>query len=204
GRRGPHPPGQSRRRHRRGPRRDGAAGLRPDGAGGGHRSAAGAGVRDGAGGMTSVPSTTTGAPSAARSETSPADAPGPAPASAPAPASRRRRLRRGLAASWQLYLLAAPALIFFLIFNYVPMYGVQIAFKDFIANKGITGSPWTGFENFERFFGSFYFWRLLRNTLALSLYQMLLFPLPIILALALNELRSRLFKRFSQTLTYAP
>ena len=61
----------------------------------------------------------------------------------PAPASRRRRLRRGLASSWQLYLLAAPALIFFLIFNYVPMYGVQIAFKDFIASRGITGSPWT-------------------------------------------------------------
>ena len=122
----------------------------------------------------------------------------------PAPASRRRRLRRGLASSWQLYLLAAPALIFFLIFNYVPMYGVQIAFKDFIASRGITGSPWTGFENFERFFGSFYFWRLLRNTLALSVYQMVLFPLPIILALALNELRSRFFKRFSQTLTYAP
>jgi putative aldouronate transport system permease protein len=81
---------------------------------------------------------------------------------------------------------------------------VQIAFKDFIANRGITGSPWVGFENFERFFGSFYFWRLLKNTLALSLYQLLLFPLPIILALALNELRSRFFKRFSQTLTYAP
>ncbi|MCT1435772.1 ABC transporter permease [Brachybacterium paraconglomeratum] len=121
-----------------------------------------------------------------------------------APISRGRRLRRGLASSWQLYLLAAPALIFFLVFNYVPMYGVQIAFKDFIANRGITGSPWIGFENFERFFGSFYFWRLLKNTLALSLYQLLLFPLPIVLALALNELRSRLFKRFSQTLTYAP
>ena len=121
-----------------------------------------------------------------------------------APISRGRRLQRGLASSWQLYLLAAPALIFFLVFNYVPMYGVQIAFKDFIANRGITGSPWVGFENFERFFGSFYFWRLLKNTLALSLYQLLLFPLPIVLALALNELRSRLFKRFSQTLTYAP
>ena len=154
--------------------------------------------------MRAAPVAPTGSPSAAHPETSPDGAPDAAPASTPAPASRRRRLRRGLAASWQLYLLAAPALIFFLIFNYVPMYGVQIAFKDFIATKGITGSPWTGFENFERFFGSFYFWRLLRNTLALSLYQMLLFPLPIILALALNELRSRLFKRFSQTLTYAP
>lgn len=75
--------------------------------------------------MRAAPAAPTGPPSAAHPETSPADAPGPAPASAPAPASRRRRLRRGLAASWQLYLLAAPALIFFLIFNYVPMYGVD-------------------------------------------------------------------------------
>jgi len=136
----------------------------------------------------------------------PPTAPGPSGTAAvrPAPPSRRRRLRRGFAASWQLYLLAAPALIFFLVFNYVPMYGVQIAFKEFIATRGITGSPWTGLENFERFFSSFYFWRLLRNTLILSVYQLILFPLPIILALSLNELRSRIFKKFTQTLTYAP
>ncbi|MGO1199802.1 MAG: ABC transporter permease [Dermabacteraceae bacterium] len=120
------------------------------------------------------------------------------------PVSRRRRFARRARASWQLYVLVAPALIFFLIFNYVPMYGVQIAFKDFIASAGIWDSPWAGFEHFERFFHSFYFWRLLRNTLLLSLYQVLLFPLPIILALALNEVRKQLFKRFAQTLTYAP
>lgn len=123
---------------------------------------------------------------------------------APAPAPRRRRVLRSLRSSWQLYLLAAPALIFFLIFNYVPMYGAQIAFKDFIASQGIWGSEWTGFEHFQRFFDSYYFWRLLRNTLVLSVYQVILFPLPIILALALNEVKNVLFKRFAQTLTYAP
>ncbi|SDS40942.1 ABC transporter permease [Microlunatus soli] len=116
---------------------------------------------------------------------------------------RRRRLRR-LRGSWQLYLLAAPALLFFLIFNYVPMYGVQIAFKDFVARQGILGSEWVGLKHFERFFNSFYFWRLLRNTLLLGLYQIVLFPLPIILALSINEVKNRLFKRFTQTLTYAP
>ncbi|MGO1286377.1 MAG: ABC transporter permease, partial [Brachybacterium sp.] len=69
---------------------------------------------------------------------------------------------------------------------------------------GIWGSSWVGFEHFERFFDSYYFWRLLRNTLVLSLYQLLLFPLPIILALALNEVKNHVFKRFAQTLTYAP
>lgn len=84
------------------------------------------------------------------------------------------------------------------------MYGVQIAFRDFIPSQGFWGSPWVGFKHFERFFGSFYFWRLLGNTLLLSLYQLVLFPLPIILAFSLNEVKNVLFKRFAQTLTYAP
>jgi putative aldouronate transport system permease protein len=117
---------------------------------------------------------------------------------------RRGRFVRRVRASWQLWVLVLPAVVFFLIFNYVPMYGVQIAFKDFVASKGIWGSDWVGFKHFERFFGSFYFWRLLWNTLALSLYQLILFPLPIILALSLNEVKNTVFKRFSQTLTYAP
>src|SRR5699024_12563607 len=70
---------------------------------------------------------------------------------APVRPSRWSRLRRSLRSNWQLYLLAAPALIFFLIFNYVPMYGAQIAFKDFIASHGIWGSDWTDFKNFYRF-----------------------------------------------------
>lgn len=112
----------------------------------------------------------------------------------------RRRLRQ----SWQLYVLILPAMAYFVVLHYVPMYGVQIAFKRFLASKGIWGSPWVGFEHFERFFRSFYFWRLIRNTLVLSAYQLVLFPLPIILALSLNELRNGAFKKWAQTLTYAP
>jgi putative aldouronate transport system permease protein len=126
------------------------------------------------------------------------------PAAPAAVAVRRGRLRRRIRASWQLWLLVLPAVVFFFVFKYIPMYGVQIAFKDFIASKGIWGSDWVGLEHFRRFFGSFYFWRLLKNTLVLSLYQLILFPLPIILALSLNEVKSRFFKRFAQTLTYAP
>lgn len=119
-------------------------------------------------------------------------------------APRKKPFGAKVAANWQLYLLALPAIVYFLIFNYVPMYGAQIAFRDFIASDGIWGSQWVGFKHFERFFDSYYFWRLLRNTIALSIYQLILFPLPIILALSLNELKNLFFKRFAQTLTYAP
>lgn len=76
--------------------------------------------------------------------------------------------------------------------------------QEFFANLGIWGSPWIGFDRFERFFNSYYFWRLLKNTLVLSAYQLILFPLPIILALSLHEVRNRMFKKWAQTLTYAP
>ncbi|MCJ7840718.1 ABC transporter permease subunit [Lederbergia sp. NSJ-179] len=113
-------------------------------------------------------------------------------------------MKKNFLKSWQLYTFLLPALTFFIIFHYIPMYGVQIAFKDFFATLGITGSPWAGFEHFERFFNSYYFWRLLKNTVALSVYQLCLFPLPIIFALMLNELRNGAFKKWTQTLTYAP
>lgn len=103
-----------------------------------------------------------------------------------------------------LYLFLVPAIVYFFIFNYIPMWGIQIAFKDFYANLGISGSPWVGFKHFERFFNSYYFTRLLRNTIALSLYGLMLFPLPVIFALMLNELRNPKFKKWTQTLTYAP
>ncbi|NMA85264.1 MAG: sugar ABC transporter permease [Epulopiscium sp.] len=106
---------------------------------------------------------------------------------------------------YQLYLLALPAIIFFVIFHYIPMYGVQIAFKDFIAVKGITGSPWVGFKHFNRFFTSFQFWRLMKNTLGISIYQLIAsFPIPIIMALLLNQTRNQKFKKVVQTVTYAP
>lgn len=123
------------------------------------------------------------------------------------PTVERKRLAttwKSMKRNWQLYLLLLPTLLFFIIFHYIPMYGVQIAFKDFYATMGIIGSPWVGFDHFERFFESYYFWRLLKNTILLNLYQLLLFPLPIIFALMLNELKNSAFKKWSQTLTYAP
>ncbi|NGP45294.1 sugar ABC transporter permease [Bacillaceae bacterium SIJ1] len=107
--------------------------------------------------------------------------------------------------NWQLYVFVFPAFLYFFIFHYVPMYGVQIAFKDFIPALGIWGSEWVGFEHFTRFFQSYYFWDLLKNTLGISFYELIVgFPLPIILALALNEAKDGLYKRTVQTVTYAP
>ena len=106
---------------------------------------------------------------------------------------------------YQLYLLALPAIIYFIVFQYAPMYGVQIAFKNFIAAKGIWDSPWIGFDNFERFFKSYYFLRLLKNTLGISLYQLIAgFPIPVILALLLNQTRNKHYKKIVQTVIYAP
>lgn len=104
-------------------------------------------------------------------------------------------------------MLISPVLAYFIIFEYIPMYGVQIAFKNFIATKGIWGSSWVGMRHFERFFDSYFFWRLITNTLGVSLYQLVVgFPVPIILALMINEVKqSRIFfKKIVQTITYAP
>ena len=109
------------------------------------------------------------------------------------------------ASSWQLYVLILPALLYFLVFHYGPMYGVQIAFKDYMPSLGIWGSPWVGFEHFERFFDSYYFWDLMKNTVGISLYSLVVgFPLPILLALGLNEIKDGPFKKSVQTITYAP
>src|SRR5699024_4169078 len=118
--------------------------------------------------------------------------------------SKWSKVKKSFLRNWQLYVFMLPAVTYFVIFHYVPMYGVQIAFKNFFAPDGIWGSPWVGFDHFERFFQSYYFWRLLKNTLILSAYQLLLFPLPIILALSLHEVRNGLFKKTAQTLAYAP
>lgn len=112
--------------------------------------------------------------------------------------------KRRFVLNWQLYVFLLPALTYFIIFHYIPMYGAQIAFKEFYATMGIWGSPWVGFDHFVRFFDSYYFWRLLKNTFLINIYQLLLFPLPILLAISLNELRNGAYKKWSQTLTYAP
>ncbi len=115
------------------------------------------------------------------------------------------RFVRNLKKYWQYYILLLPALAYFLIFCYGPMYGAQIAFRNFNAKDGITGSPWVGFDHFIRFFRSPYFGTLLRNTFVISLYGLVAgFPLPIILALSLNELQNQKVKKFAQTVTYAP
>ncbi len=104
-----------------------------------------------------------------------------------------------------LYLLVLPVLIFYIIFHYKPMYGAIIAFKDYSPGLGVAKSPWVGFANFARFFKGPYFWRLIRNTLLLSLYNLIFgFPAPIILALLLNEVRNKKFKSITQTVTYLP
>lgn len=107
--------------------------------------------------------------------------------------------------NYELYIFILPALVYFLLFHYYPMYGVQIAFKNFIATKGIWGSAWVGFDHFQRFFKSYYFWTLIRNTVGISLYSLAVgFPVPIILALMLNEVKDGYFKRTVQIVTYAP
>lgn len=117
----------------------------------------------------------------------------------------RIRTIRNIQKHWQYYVLILPALIYFLVFCYGPMYGVQIAFKDFLANKGIWGSEWVGIKHFIRFFESPYCWTIIRNTLVISVYGLILgFPFPIILALVLNEMKNARIKKIIQTITYAP
>jgi len=107
--------------------------------------------------------------------------------------------------NWQLYVLIAPVLIYFILFQYWPMYGVQIAFKKFIITKGIMGSPWIGFTHFERFFNSHDFVRVIKNTFSISFYQIIVgFPMPIVLALMMNEIKNKAYKSVMQTVTYFP
>lgn len=105
-----------------------------------------------------------------------------------------------------LFLLLAPALIWYLVFQYGPIYGIQLAFKDFVITKGITGSPWVGLKYFQAMVeGAQDFHLIIRNTVILSFYHIVFgFPAPIVLALLFNELRVEFFKRVAQTLSYLP
>jgi len=103
------------------------------------------------------------------------------------------------------YALALPGILFYIIFAYLPMYGITIAFKDYNSALGILGSPWVGFKHFANFFSSIYAGRIIGNTLMLSLYGIIfVFPIPIILALLINEVKSTIYKRTVQTITYLP
>ena len=116
-----------------------------------------------------------------------------------------KKLRTSIRMNWQLYLLILPAVIYFFLFNYMPMYGVQIAFKDYKAVKGIWGSEWVGLKHFMNFFDAYYFKRLIANTLLLNVYNLLWsFPVPLVLAILLNQVRSERRKRFIQTTIYMP
>ena len=116
-----------------------------------------------------------------------------------------RGAKRSFRRHWQLYLLIIVPLAFFIVFKYIPMVNAVIAFKDYNAFQGIWGSPWVGFEQFERFFSNPVFPRVLANTFLLSGFVLLAgFPLPLILALALNEVRQKFFKQTVQMVTYAP
>lgn len=116
-----------------------------------------------------------------------------------------RTLRRDVAKNYQLYLFLLPAVLIVLLFSYVPLYGVQIAFRDFKPSQGIWDSTWVGFKHFKRFLSSPNMVGLVRNTFRLSIWGVLIaFPMKIMLALVLNELRFPRYKKFVQTVTYAP
>lgn len=120
------------------------------------------------------------------------------------PEIHHKPLRQRLTENWQLYLLLVPVIIT-IIYKYGPMYGIQIAFRDFKSSRGITGSEWVGMYWFKRFFESPNCARMIKNTVLLSLYSLLWsFPVPIILALALNQLRFHRLRRVVQTVLYAP
>ena len=116
-----------------------------------------------------------------------------------------KRLGKRIASHWEFYLLLLPAIVITIIFKYIPIYGVQIAFRDYNPVQGFFGSPWAGWEWFERFFNNYNSVRMIRNTVLLSLYSILwTFPIPIILSLLINQVRSKKFQRVTQTVIYVP
>ena len=122
--------------------------------------------------------------------------------------SSKKRLSAGLKYLWRmkyLYILLIPALVYYVVFKYIPMYGVTIAFKDFNFAKGIMGSEWIGLENFRYLFGLDNFYRVFFNSIYLSFIRLVWgFPIPIILALLLNEMRNLRYKKLLQTVVYLP
>lgn len=122
-----------------------------------------------------------------------------------APGPGRRTLWQRICTHWQLYLLLLIPVVLTVIYKYVPIYGIQIAFRNYTASRGIWGSEFVGWQWFQRFFTSPNCWRMIKNTFLLSLYSLLWsFPVPIILSLAINQLRFKRFRRVVQTVLYAP
>ncbi|MFF2091139.1 ABC transporter permease [Paenibacillus sp. NPDC058174] len=118
---------------------------------------------------------------------------------------RRQSLLIRIVKQWDIQLMVVPGLLLVLLFSYVPMYGVLMSFQDYSLFKGFMNSPWVGFKHFEMFFNAPEFWNVMRNTLVISLLKLGVgFPAPILLALMLNEVGSRYFKRLVQTISYLP
>ena len=119
--------------------------------------------------------------------------------------SKWRKFSAYMARNWQLYLLFLPVVVYFIVFHYMPMLGVQIAFKNYSFRRGIWGSKWVGLMHFERFFNSYYSGEVIYNTLMISIYSLIVrTPLPILLALLMNEVQCKWYRRTVQTITYAP
>ena len=120
-------------------------------------------------------------------------------------ASISLRFKKAFARDWQLYLLCLPAIIYVAIFEYGPMYGIQLAFRNFRAQDGIWGSPWVGLDNFRRFFDSYWFEATIRNTLVLNVYGLAVgMPIAIFFALMINQVMSGKYRKTVQTILYAP
>lgn len=119
--------------------------------------------------------------------------------------TNKKKLGKQIASRWQLYLLLLLPLAWLIVFAYVPMGGLVLAFKKYNAGLGIWGSPWVGFDNFRKFFNSVKFSIVIKNTLTVSLYSLVVsFPIPIIFALLLNAMLGRKYKKIIQTVTYIP
>ncbi len=119
--------------------------------------------------------------------------------------SRWNIAAKQISRGWQLYVLLLLPVTYIILFHYVPMYGAQIAFKDYIVTKGIWNSEWVGLKHFSRFVNSYDFWRIMKNTLGLSAYELVVgFPFPILLALSINYAQQISFKKTVQMVTYAP
>mgnify|MGYP000941919741 FL=1 len=116
----------------------------------------------------------------------------------------KERVIRDFHHNWMLYLMMLPIIVYYLIFKFGPMFGLSIAFMDYKPAKGFLGSNFVGLKHFKNFFTNYYFGRLLTNTIRISICSLLTFPAPIILALLLNELKSKRFSKWAQTITYIP
>lgn len=133
------------------------------------------------------------------------NASGPAAAELTPKQKKRRSTLRLMKQNYQLYIFLLPAIVFIVLFMYVPLYGLQIAFKTYRAGEGIWGSQWVGLKWFQQFFSTPRCWEIIRNTLTVSLYSLVAsFPLPIVLAIILNYVKNLKFKKFAQTVTYMP